>query len=434
MITSDEFPCLKFGTLDKALRGVEINKEEYGYEVRVCTFASKADYRLFSIVVDLMMSLTNEQGLYENDEGQPITNPIEFFDDKWIKGQIEASLRVTTALIRHSGKHVTFYGLFFPFCIGPRFANSFDILQADSEIEDMFTLQDYLVDLQWEYANKKNTSSKLVMGNPEDKEYRPLSLSIIYAKNKKIEHFDFVSYADVVCLIDFDREPVMIKMEDFWKITSRENFSFMDEYQLSCKKPLKYKTFLEMCEKAKLFQVDDLFHRFSCPGKGYDDKQKTYVLMWNPAISSITMEDHNENIPNIMLCYFNWSVYEYQEAKKGDRFVMVRCGEGKTGIVMSGIFDSNPYQAGDWSGKGRTVFYMDLKPNFIANPEKADIITTDELAKVIPTFNWSGGHSGRLLNEEQAKQLDSLLGKYLVDISDKIDGTTINAFDLPNGL
>ena len=77
---------------------------------------------------------------------------------------------------------------------------------------------------------------------------------------------------------------------------------------------------------------------------------------------------------------------------------------------------------------------MDLKPNFIANPEKADIITTDELAKVIPTFNWSGGHSGRLLNEEHAKQLDSLLGKYLVDISDKIDGTTINAFDLPNGL
>lgn len=432
MITSDEFPCLKFGTINKALRGIEINQEDYGYEVRVCAFANQADYLLYSTVVDLMMSLTSKQGLYENDEENPIPNPKKFFNDKWIKEQIESSLRMTTALIRYTGKPIIMDGLFFPFCIGPRMADSFDIFHMDADIKDMYYLQDYLVGLQWKYKDKNDTSSRLVMPNPEDKDDRQLKLSVIYAKDGKIEPFDYVSYADVVCFMDFDKEnPVMIKMEDFWKIVPQEGFVFMDEYQLSCKKPLKYDTFLEMREKAKLFEVDDLFHRFSYPGNGYDEKQKTYVLMWNPAISSVTMNDHNESIPNLMTENFNWSVYEYQEAKKGDRFVMVRCGEGKTGIVMSGIFDSNPYQGRDWSGRGRTVFYMDMEPNFIANPEKADIITTNELKQAIPTFDWSGGHSGRLLTEEQAKQLEALLAKYLKKFANNVDGETVNGFDLP---
>lgn len=432
MITSDEFPCLKFGTIHKALRGIEINKNDDGYEVRVCAFANQADLRLYSTVVDLMMSLTNQQGFYENDEEDPIPNPKEFFGDTWIQEQIESSLRMTIALIRHTGKPVIMDGLFFPFCIGPRMAHSFDILPKEADVNNMYTLQDYLAGLQWEFADKEGTSSRMVLANPEDEEDRPLRLSVIYAKDGKIEPFDYVSYANVVCFMEMDQgKPVMIRMEDFWKIVPNEGFVFMDEYQLSCKKPLEYDTFLEMCKRAELFQVDDLFHRFSYPGNGYDEKQKTFVLMWNPAISSVTMEDHNESIPNIMTEHFNWSVYEYQEAKKGDRFVMVRCGEGKTGIVMSGIFDSNPYQGGDWSGKGRTVFYMDLEPNFIANPEKASIITTDELRQAIPTFDWSGGHSGRLLNEEQAKRLEAMLAKYLTQFANHVDGKVVNGFDLP---
>ena len=131
--------------------------------------------------------------------------------------------------------------------------------------------------------------------------------------------------------------------------------------------------------------------------------------------------------------HYNWSVYEYKEAKKNDRFVLIRCGEGKTGLVMSGIFDSNPYQAGDWSGKGRKVFYMDMTPNFIADPEEAEIITTQQLQEAIPSFDWSGGHSGRLLTEEQARQLEDLLAPYLSQFVNNVDEETINGFSLPDG-
>ena len=65
MVTSAEFPCLKLGTHLEALRGVEINKEENGYEIRVCSFANRADLQLYGAVVEMMVSLTGENPLYE---------------------------------------------------------------------------------------------------------------------------------------------------------------------------------------------------------------------------------------------------------------------------------------------------------------------------------------------------------------------------------
>jgi hypothetical protein len=233
--------------------------------------------------------------------------------------------------------------------------------------------------------------------------------------------------------MDKDKEVVMIHMEDFWKIISSDSFELMDDYQVFIKGDLSYEDFLEMQKKAKLFAVDDLSYHPTFPGNGYDEKQKTYVLMWNPAISSVKMEDHVDSIPNLLTEHYNWSVYEYKEAKKNDRFVLIRCGEGKTGLVMSGIFDSNPYQAGDWSGKGRKVFYMDMTPNFIADPEEAEIITTQQLQEAIPSFDWSGGHSGRLLTEEQARQLEDLLAPYLSKFVNNVDEETVNGYSLPDG-
>lgn len=432
MVTSAEFPCLKLGTHLEALRGIEINKEDNGYEIRVCSFANRADLQLYGAVVEMMVSLTGESPLYENNEEEIITNPREFFDDKWIKSQLESSLRVTCALIKYYGKPIIMDGIFFPFCFGPILARDFDIDLSDPYIEDLNVIQDYLFGLQWKYADKENTSSRLALQNPNDEE-RPLSISLIYAEDGKVKPFDYVSYADVLCLTDKDKEVVMIHMEDFWKIISSDGFELMDDYQVSIKGDLSYKDFLEMQKKAKLFAVDDLSYHPTFPGNGYDEKQKTYVLMWNPAISSVKMEDHVKSIPNLLTEYYNWSVYEYQEAKKNDRFVLIRCGQGKTGLVMSGIFDSNPYQAGDWSGKGRKVFYMDMTPNFIADPEEAEIITTQQLQEAIPTFDWSGGHSGRLLTEEQARQLEDLLAPYLSKFVNNVDEETVNGFSLPDG-
>lgn len=432
MVTSAEFPCLKLGTHQEALRGVEINKDDNGYEIRVCSFANRSDLQLYGAVVEAMTSLTGEYPLYENDEEEVISDAKEYFSDEWIKCQLESSFKVMCSLIKYNGKPIIMDGIFFPFCFGPILTRDFDIDLSDPYTEDINDIQDYLSGLQWKFADKENTSSRLALQNPNDEE-RPLSISLIYAEDGKVKPFDYISYADVLCLMDKDKEVVMIHMEDFWKTISSDGFVLMDDYQVSRKENLSYEDFLEMQKKAKLFKVDDLFYHPTFPGNGYDEKQKTYVLMWNPAISSVKMEDHVESIPNLLTEHYNWSVYEYQEAKKNDRFVLIRCGEGKTGLVMSGIFDSNPYQAGDWSGKGRKVFYMDMTPNFIADPEKAKIITTQQLQEAIPSFDWSGGHSGRLLTEEQARKIEELLAPYLSKFVNNVDEETVNGFSLPDG-
>lgn len=433
MVTSQEFPCLKLGTHLLALRGIEVNEQENGYEIRVCSFANEADLLLFGVAVSVISEMVGAKALYEDDENEVIDDPKDYFGKEWIEQQQNSCIRVNCALIRHYGKPIIMDGLFFPFCFGPIMASSFKVDLANPRIENLQEIQKYLSGVQWRYMDKESTATRMALPDPKDKEARPLTLSLIYAEDGKIKPFDYVSYADVVCLMDKDNEVVMVKMEDFWKILSGEGFIFMDDYQYAKEGELSYKDFLEMQKKASLYQVEDLFFHPSYPGNGYDKKQKTYVLMWNPSISSVKMEDHVDSIPNLLMEDYNWSVYEYKEAKKGDRFVMVRCGEGKTGIVMSGIFDSNPYQAGDWSGRGRKVFYMDMEPNFIVDPENAEIITTADLRREIPSFDWGGGHSGRLLTEEQARKLDIMLADYLEKFNNNIDGKTVNGYSLPEG-
>lgn len=142
---------------------------------------------------------------------------------------------------------------------------------------------------------------------------------------------------------------------------------------------------------------------------------RTYILFWNPEISSFKLDDFQEKLGMIEYLDLNWSVWEHEEACSGDRFFMVRCGEGKTGICMSGYFASDPYKGKDWSGKGREVYYMDLEPDTMIHPDYRPILTTDELTKAIPDFDWTGGHSGRLLDAGLAEKLEAIWKKFLED-------------------
>ncbi len=150
--------------------------------------------------------------------------------------------------------------------------------------------------------------------------------------------------------------------------------------------------------------------------------QKTVVLMWNPSISSYTMDRFEEDLRSLASGWgpddFNWSVWDYENARDDDRFFMVKVGPGTNGIVMSGTFSSNPYQDEDWSGKGRKVFYMDMLVEEMIHPDRCPILTSEKLAAYIPDFVWDGGHSGQLLNEEQADKLNQLWNEYLDENAD----------------
>lgn len=147
---------------------------------------------------------------------------------------------------------------------------------------------------------------------------------------------------------------------------------------------------------------------------------RTFILEWRPAISSYKMEDFTEDIHFLETGHFNWSIWDWKEARSGDNFYMIKCGEGPTGIVMKGFFLSDPYKGTDWSGRGREVYYMDYRPTVMIHPDcSVGLLGTELLEKEMPSFQWNGGHSGRLLDAEMTRKLDALWEDYLQRVPQK---------------
>lgn len=145
---------------------------------------------------------------------------------------------------------------------------------------------------------------------------------------------------------------------------------------------------------------------------------KTYILRWNPAISSFKLEEYRDALNRFSNGWGgNWSVYEYNKACKGDHFYMVRVGEGNTGVVFRGLFTSDPYEDEDWAGTDKKRFYVDIEACDCADPDKPAHITMEELYKAIPDIEWDHGHSGVLLTDEQAGKLDELWKENVGDLS-----------------
>ena len=150
---------------------------------------------------------------------------------------------------------------------------------------------------------------------------------------------------------------------------------------------------------------------------------KTIILMWNPAISSIDMHAFKDFFAEPVGTDFNWSVWDWKEAHAGDRFFMVSVGEagrgGKgNGIVMSGHLTSEPYRGRDWSGEAREVYYMDLQPDYLFDTEKVRTLTDEFLMESFPQFDWTGGHSGRVLDPETAALLEECWEKVIIGNAD----------------
>lgn len=111
---------------------------------------------------------------------------------------------------------------------------------------------------------------------------------------------------------------------------------------------------------------------------------------------------------------WNWSVWDHDRVSEGDKFYLVRVGnEGVRGIMVRGTVSSNPWQGQDWSGRGRQTFYVDLYPTQMFAVDSPTMITQAMLQQAVPSFDWTGGHSGRVLTDEQALQLEDFVNNFI---------------------
>ena len=133
------------------------------------------------------------------------------------------------------------------------------------------------------------------------------------------------------------------------------------------------------------------------------------VLKWNPSFSSYTMLRYLEDLYYCNeegLQSFNWSVWDHDKIHAGDRYYWVKLGYGAVGVVSAGIITSEPYLSRDWSGSDRKIYYVDFEPEVLINPDTLPILTSEELSKAIPSFDWFKGHSGLVLDPVTAAQTE----------------------------
>lgn len=137
---------------------------------------------------------------------------------------------------------------------------------------------------------------------------------------------------------------------------------------------------------------------------------RTFILRWNPDISSTKLEDLQHAARKFPDGFgSDWSVYDWQHARKGDRFYMERVGDpDHTGIVFAGEFTSDPYADEDWrQGSHAARRYCDYSC-YGFRKDMEPVIPLSRLQEAIPEVEWTHGHSGELLNPETAWKLDQL--------------------------
>ena len=194
----------------------------------------------------------------------------------------------------------------------------------------------------------------------------------------------------------------MVKFEDFCHLMKEQDeFQLLDDAQA-------------LLNKMDDEQWNELFDRAG--GIVRENFRKTFIMRWNTDISNYTLSEFEDAMEDFFDegFYYDWSIWDYQKAHIGDKFYMIRTGEGANGVVMRGTIIGTPYPDEDWSGKGRKVYYIRMNLTNMIHPERTPLLlTTDELTKAVPDFNWKEGHSGEILNDTQSAKLEEVWEDYI---------------------
>ena len=150
----------------------------------------------------------------------------------------------------------------------------------------------------------------------------------------------------------------------------------------------------------------------------------TCVLKWNPEISSFKYSAYLHILAQPYDMTLDWSIHDWDKAGAGDRVFFLRV-RSRPQLLASGYLFSDPYRDEDWSGRGREVYYSDLCFDTACHPDYEHVLTADVLEKAIPDFDWRAGHSGVMLDEKQAEQLELLWTEFLCSHQDDFFRETI---------
>ena len=346
------------------------------FTINLPYLASRTDVALAFTLMREAKKLNPDLIIYDGDE--------ETFADLSEDNEVETyyyRLDNMSNIIEKQDNHIGVNGLMHEFHIFPEYIKA-QMPDVEPQEWTYKAFEDFM-DIQWNYGDYDNFSRAEVAA-PDGEEF----IGRILGNNK-----GFAGVCEKVILYK-DKETKIVPVDDFFEATKDNKYV----------KRLDYAQFVidEM--------PDDEWVRF------YDSfdaepirHAKTYLLRWNPTISSFKLETYRQATIECPDGFgFDWSVYEWENAQKGDRYFMLRTGDENAGIVFRGIFTSDPYEDKDWAGQGKQRHYMKMDCFDCVSADQKPPIDIELLEKEIPEIDWSKGHSGELLSEETAEKLNEL--------------------------
>lgn len=257
-IVSSKFPTLRFGTIKQALRGIEINEDEEGYEIRSLLFSSMADYQLFPKVVCAMQILT--QGSVYGDDDEPILDPKKNYGLKWRRQQETSSWEMVSTTIKSSNSPMYLFGLKHKFDLFQGMFNAYEIdLNNPLGGEQYKFLMHDLVCLQWneDYGTKR--AETYFLPAPETKEGH-VEVAVVSLINDEVEPFDYIPHTKYVEFNDKDnQEWAQVNFEDLRYILPPSLFYLDDDNNFVCKDEISKADFLDMLNAAKKYDVFEAY-------------------------------------------------------------------------------------------------------------------------------------------------------------------------------
>ena len=351
------------------------------FTINLPYLASRTDVALAFTLMREAKKLRSDLVIYDGDE--------ETFADLSEDNEVETyyyRLDNMSNIIEKQDNHIGVNGLMHEFHIFPEYIKA-QMPDVEPQEWTYKAFEDF-IDIQWNYGDYPNFS-RAEIGAPDGEEF----IGRILGNNK-----GFAGVCEKVILYK-DKETKIVPVDDFFEATKDNKYV----------KRLDYAQFVidEMPEEEwtrfyDSFDAEPIRHA------------KTYLLRWNPTISSFKLETYRQATIECPDGFgFDWSVYEWEDAHKGDRYFMLRTGDENAGIVFRGIFTSDPYEDKDWAGQGKQRHYMKMDCYDCVPADQKPPIDIEMLEKEIPEIDWRKGHSGELLSEETADKLNELWNRIM---------------------
>ena len=386
----------------KSLQGIIIEKDNDYIRIIVRPLSSIHDYQLFANAILCASRLTNSETRIDDLTVLPTSDDVLSFKwDKWIDFITDEDFKTLSEYIDTYGEVRTYNGVSFPFCIGPRLLWKLN--------RDKNRLTETLTESQWRYRNTPKAKQG-ILGNEGTHDKITLT---VFATNTEIDTEGLIiPLSESLAIADDKNIRGITRFRHTIQIFN--GFKPIDEEQIYISGPLSKSQKEGIISLSQLYAERNVFKDYPMPGFGKDDEQRTFILLWDPEVSSIKLNDYFYWMERMRSEESNWSVTEIDKIRPGDQWFIVLCGNSdKPGIVASGLIDSNPWQGYDRSIKEREGYYCDIVPNVLANPVKAQFPSIAELKYHMPDFEWGIGESGRLLPPQYAIILEELWHKQI---------------------